>query len=689
MRHFLKLMLFVVWGLPSPSARAQDSGADALEIRESAFYVIETVRIPDDVSLEVGGLALMPSGDIAVATRRGDVWIVENPNAWGSSRPYFRRFARGLHEPLGLAFRDGALYTAQRGELTRLEDTDGDGRADLYDVVYDWPVTGNYHEYSFGPAFRDDGTMIVTLNLGTLGAMESLTKWRGWMLEIGPDGEMNPLATGMRSPAGVYILRDGSVFYTENQGDWIGSGWLTHVERGNFVGHPAGLRWASEPGSPVKVRTEDVPDSGDPMFKVAEQLPGLKPPAVWFPHGILGVSSSGMLEDTTGGAFGPFAGQLFVGDQGHSKLTRVALEKVDGVYQGVAFPFRQGFQSGVFRLIWDEDGAMYVGMTSRGWDATGGDSYGLQRLRWSGMMPFEARTIVAMPDGFEVDYTLPANAASAENPASYEITSFTYKYHSVYGSPVIEQKDHRVRAVKVADDGRRVRLVVDSLRQGYVYEIKMPGIRSNEGGALLHDTGYYTLNRIPEGERLLAGAAEPPSPAAEPLSPAAEPGASPSSSQQAPDSPVATEEARRQDEVREMRVKRVTRLPDEWDQPDLTITIGTEPGLRYDLPSFEVEPGARVEIVFQNDDDMLHNLLVVVPGSADRVAAEAMNLGLEGAEKGYVPDSDDVLFHTRLLQPGTSESIFFKAPSEPGAYTYVCTFPGHATTMRGTMLVEG
>ena len=197
------------------------------------------------------------------------------------------------------------------------------------------------------------------------------------MLEISPDGEMTPYATGMRSPAGFGLNTDGEVFYGENQGDWIGSGYITHVERGDFVGNPAGLRWTGLPGSPLKLKPEGVPDSGLPMVEVAAQVPELKLPAVWLPHSIMGISTSGILADTTKGAFGPFAGQLFVGDQGQSKVMRVFLEKVNGVYQGSAFPFRDGFSSGVLRMVWGKDGSMFVGMTSRGWGSTVPAPYGL------------------------------------------------------------------------------------------------------------------------------------------------------------------------------------------------------------------------------------------------------------------------------------------------------------------------
>src|SRR3954470_19472403 len=103
---------------------------------ESDFYRMTTLPIPEGVVLEVGGLETLPDGRLGVATRRGDVWIVDNPSSLNGGRPHFTRFAQGLHEAVGLMYRDGALYTAQRSELTRLRDTDGDGKADRYETVY-------------------------------------------------------------------------------------------------------------------------------------------------------------------------------------------------------------------------------------------------------------------------------------------------------------------------------------------------------------------------------------------------------------------------------------------------------------------------------------------------------------------------------------------------------------------------
>jgi azurin/glucose/arabinose dehydrogenase len=648
------------------AARAQPRADSSNAANEAEYYRISTLPSPDGVVLEVGGLETMPDGRLAVATRRGDVWLIENPSGANGGRPHYTRFARGLHEALGLTYRDGALLTTQRSELTRLRDTDGDGRADRYETVYDWPLSGNYHEYSFGPVFSPTGDMYVTLNLAWIGYGESFVKWRGWMLKLAPDGTMTPFATGFRSPSSFGFNLDGDLFYAENQGDWVGSGGISQVKLGDFEGNPKGLKWSGEPGSPVTLKVSDIPDTGEPKFEVAKRVAHLVTPAVWIPHGILGISTSAILVDSTRGAFGPFAGQLFVGDQGQSRIMRVALEKVNGVYQGVVFPFREGFMSGVFREVWGKDGSMYVGQTSRGWGATGRAPYGLQRLVWTGKVPFEAHHVSARPDGFEITFTQPVDRATASDPASYAVNSFIYKYHHIYGSPPINQLAHAVRAVEVSKDGKSARIVVDSLRQGYVHEIRMAGVRSAGGAPLLHDVGYYTVNHIPAGAKLVVKSAPP--------RVARDTGSSSAPARGARGSTLA---------------KHLTTMPAEWGgKADRTVAVQAEEGLRFDVGSFDVQPGARVQLDFANPSDMLHNVVIVKPGAATKVGEAALRLGLEGAKLGYVPPSDDVLYHTALLEPRKNETIYFVAPEAPGDYPFVCTFPGHYVTMQGTMRVR-
>jgi azurin len=620
-------------------------------VNESVYYQILPVAIPDDIVLEVGGMDFDDQGRLGVCTRRGDVWLISDPD---SETPAFQRFARGLHEPLGLGWKDGSFITAQRGELTRMTDLDGDLQADLYEPIYVWDLAGNYHEYSYGPVFLPDGEMLVTLNLGWVGRGASLSKWRGWMLKISSDGKMTPFATGMRSPAGFGLNAQGDIFYTENQGDWVGSGRMTHLESGDFAGHPEGLRWSSEPESPVKLKMEDIDNQrGLTLFEYARENPAVKAPSVWFPHTIMGISTSDMVVIPEN--FGPFTGQLLIGDQGHSKIMRVYQEKVNGVYQGICIPFKEGFSSGVLRMRWGPDQTLFVGMTNRGWASTGKEPFGLEKLRWTGKIPFEMQQVNIIPGGFMITFTQPVDRQIAANPAAYQITDFTYRYHHLYGSPAINTENRAVYKVEVSQDGMQVRIYVEGLRPGYINEIKASGIRNRQNRPLLHPTGYYTINELPE-----------------------QPHARHSDPQLSGNNIM----------VDIKSDKRIPKMPAVWTNgPDQTVTVGTLPGMQFDTREIVVEAGSKIKWVFNNPDDMMHNLVIVSPGSIDQVAQLAIDLGLQGQEKGYIPDSDLVLYHTNLLPPNKSDVIYFTAPENPGDYAYVCTFPGHALIMRGILRV--
>lgn len=662
-------------GQAAPGA-GQNGGDAGKVLTENDYFRIQTVPIPQDVLLEVGGMATLSEGTIAVCTRRGEVWLIDNPYMKNGQKPTYRLFAQGLHEPLGLNYVWGDLYAVQRSELTRLRDTDGDGMADQYQTMYSWPLVGNYHEYSYGPLLDKDGNMIVALNLGWNGNSESLSKWHGWMLKLSPEFKMTPFAVGFRSPAGMDLNDAGDIFYSENQGHWVGSGYIAHVAEGDFMGNPQGLKWSGEPESNIHLKPSDIPDTGEPKYEVAKRVKGLKNPAVWFPHTILGISTSAILNSGDGGNVGPFKGQLFVGDQGHSKIMRVALEKVNGVYQGVVFPFREGFSSGIIRMIWGSDGSMFVGMTSRGWGSTGHELFGLQRLAWTGETPFEMKDVKAKPDGFELNFTMPVDEETAKDVASYQLGTFTYKYHHEYGSPTINQSEREIKAIEVSPDRMSVRLVLDSMKLGYIHEIKAEGVKSSNGLPLLHNFGYYTLNELPGGSGLVITDKNRV--------------VKPEVHHHMEETPAAAASEKKATPTAKLEAitKHMVKMPASWEgNADRTITLGTLPGLKFDVDNITVKAGSKLKVVFKNNDDMLHNFVLVKPDAADEVGAMALKLGVQGERVHYVPNTDKVLNHTSLLQPGKSETVYFNAPATPGKYPYLCTYPGHYTLMRGVLTV--
>jgi len=461
---------------------------------ENEFYKLTTIPFPKELKLEVSGMATLPGDRMAIAIRKGEIWIAEKLS---TGKPVYKKFASGLHEPLGLALRKGDLYTVQRSELTRLRDTDGDGRADEYLThAKGWGVTGNYHEYAYGPAVDKAGNLWVALNCSIGKGPNPNNRWRGWSLRVKPDGSWSPMSGGFRSPSGIGANLAGDMFATDQQGNWFPTCPLIHVKRGAFHGHADALQFTKLPGATFAVK-EPLPKNLT-VAEAARRIPAYQLPAVWFPYRKMGMSTTDILADSTRGKFGPFAGQLFCGEFTMSFVSRVFLEKIGGEYQGACFRFRDGLDCAALRLQWGADGSMYIGQSNRGWNSLGTKSYGLQRLQWTGQTPFEIKTMSARPDGFRLTFTQPVDAATALNPKSYTLTSYTYPYHSKYGGEPVDVKTHKIKITEIDANALFVHLKVEGLREGYVHELHANGLRNLKGNPLLHKAAYYTLNRIPK-----------------------------------------------------------------------------------------------------------------------------------------------------------------------------------------------
>jgi len=468
---------------------------------ENDFYRLISLEIPPEIMLEVGGIEQLPNGSLAVCTRRGEVWIVGQPlaepaaDSQGIGRPW-TRFAHGLHEVLGIVHKDGWIYVTQRGEVSRLKDTDGDGRADVFETVNDdWHIGGDYHEYAFGSKFDNDGNIWVVLCLTRSDSSDN--KYRGWCLRITPEGQMIPTCSGIRSPGGIGMNALGEMFYTDNQGSWNGTCGLKQLLPGKFVGHPGGFQWYDLPEvKAVMGPKPKPPDSGSRFMIEAQRIPEYLPPVILFPYNKMGKSASGVACDTTG-QFGPFQNQMFVGDQSDSTVMRCFLEQIEGQYQGVCFRFRQGFGSGTLALQFTPDGSLFVGGTNRGWPSKGFLSGALERLVWTGKVPFEIHEMRAKPDGFELTFTQPVARGSAANVASYQLHAYTYIFQSTYGSPEVDRSEPTITSATVAADNKSVRLVIDGFVADRIYELTASGVKSASDLPLLHKEAYYTLNRIP------------------------------------------------------------------------------------------------------------------------------------------------------------------------------------------------
>ncbi len=506
-------------------------------------YDIEEIALPKGMSPEISGVTFTPGGSFVAVNRHGEIWITPDP-----VRGPWRRFAFGLHEPLGVfAVSESDILVTQRPELTRVRDSDGDGLADHYETINDdWCATDNWHEFTYGLPRDAQGDFYLSTSLpdvagsiNTLYPREPLNmvkvhgerkpspgRYQGWVLRVSPDGLMTPIASGFRAPAGIGISPGGDVFVTDQQGDYIATSSLIHVQPGRFYGHAASFKWRKDYKGPVDLKT---------LTKLRT------PEAVALPHGSLGGSPGEPVWDTTGGKFGPFAGQVFIGD--FTKLiSRVFLEKVAGEYQGAAFPFirdavglkaiqanrgrdnltipagKQGLKYfrdipprkgtplrfGNMRMSFAPDGSLYVGQTTRGW----GKGDGLQRIVWSGKQPVEMKKIQLTGDGFRIMFTTAMGGRQLANPKTWRINRFRYLYLS-NGSPRVDESKCEIRSIRPSADGRSVELKLAQLEPGYVYEIEPLELTSAIGKKLENPLAFYTLTRMLSGRTFTGPRSEP------------------------------------------------------------------------------------------------------------------------------------------------------------------------------------
>jgi len=125
---------------------------------------------------------------------------------------------------------------------------------------------------------------------------------------------------------------------------------------------------------------------------------------------------------------------------------------------------------------------------------------------------------------------------------------------------------------------------------------------------------------------------------------------------------------------------------------EITIKPDLANPLAYDTKEFKVKAGQKVKLTFNNTHPSVpqpHNILIAKAGAKDKLLALAMQMAMDpnGMAKGFVPESPDILFHTKLLQPNQTEVLEFTAPAA-GEYPYMCSFPGHGAIMNGVMKVD-
>ena len=481
---------------PSNKSHGQELGAMwGTSEEENKYYKIVSIPIPPEVPMRPGSFEILPDKRLAVGTRRGDIYFVSGafetpPN------PSYHLFASGQDEIFGMSWRDNSLTITQFGEVTQITDTNGDGTADRFDTLTNNWGYAEGHEFAFGSKHDPEGNVWVALGLS--GSYHSRNIFRGWAVKVTPKGEMIPVCSGLRSPGGVAANKEGAMFCIESQGPWNGSCSLKHLKEGGFLGHPASYNWYQ---FVEKMDTPKIePNTNSRISIERKRVKELVPPVILFPYIKMGRSISGFRLNQTKGKFGPFEDQLFFGDYTLSIILRATTEKINGVWQGACYPFREGLSTGIMNVEFSPEGQLIAGgfTTNRQWPVRGEAPYAIQRLDWTGKTPFEIKEINIQEDGFLINFTKPVNTAIASDPANYLMSTYTHNYSAGYGSPEVDHTTPKITKSVVSEGANSVRLTVEGIKEGHIHDFDLSKIKNSSNEHLVHSKAYYTVNEIPK-----------------------------------------------------------------------------------------------------------------------------------------------------------------------------------------------
>ena len=596
-------------------------------------FATDTLTIPFDnpygTLFFLTGHDFFADGSAAISTMTGEVWLVRGiDEELGTLR--WKRFATGLHQPLGLKIVDGLIYVLGRDQITCLRDLNHDDEADFYENVSNALTTSpGGHDFIVGLERDSQGRWLTASGNQGICRVDA-TKQIPAAVEV--------LATGFRNPNGLGLSPDGRFITTSVQeGDWAPASSICQVELGANEGAFFGA------GGPKPGQT------------VAK-------PMLYLPRGEDNSCSSQAF--VTGEAWKDLAGEgNFIHlSSGGGSAWFVMRQQVAGQWQASALRLSQAFASGVQAIRFHPtDGQCYItGM--QGWGTYTPDDGCFQRLRYVGgeagiPVGWEARN-----NGILLRF---ASAVKPDPAVAPFAQCWNYHYSAAYGSPEYSLRysdtpGHdplEVRSVQVLDGGKALFVEIPQLSPAGQVHLSIP-LKSE-------------FEEVPTVELFATVHALAPAFVDFPgytAIPKAVPHATVSATPTAP-----------------------TR-PNPWADGEIGRALLVEAGLglQYVQKELVVKAGERLSLTFRNPDVVPHNWLLGRIGSLASLTEKA-NLMIgdpEGLAKHYVPDSDEVIVYTDMTQPQQSHTIRFSAPAEKGEYPYLCTFPGHSMVMRGVMRVE-
>ncbi|HZZ72966.1 MAG TPA: DUF6797 domain-containing protein [Pirellulales bacterium] len=593
-------------------------------------YAVDTIELPVDnpwkQQLFFGDHAFLPDGSALLCTMEGDVWHVTGLEP-GSREARWRRFASGLHQPLGMIVSEGQIYVLGRDQITRLHDLNGDGEADFYECFSNkMRTSAASHDFICG-LVRDPQGRFYTAS-GAQG-----------LIRISADGDkVDVLATGFRNPDGVGLCPDGAVTLPCSEGDWT----------------PASMLCLIKPDS-----TRETP----PYFGYGGPKGG-KPPAlpfVYLPRGM--DNSSGGQITVPDDRWGPLKGQMIHFSYGQGSHFLLLRDEVDGQAQGAVVPLVGDFRSGSHRGKFNpQDGQLYVSGMG-GWGTYTPDDGCFQRIRYTGEKVQLPRSIHTHENGVLISFTQPVDPKALEKRSNHFAQVWNYRYSPSYGS----QEYSPCHAGAIGHEVLPIAGV--HLIDPQTVFVELPALQPvNQLHLLLQvDEGrpqelVLTVHRLDKPFTNFAGY-----------------------------TPQTKLIAAHPMQIDLARLGKQLPNPWTKSLPQaVPLQIAAGNNLTYSTRTLRAKPGENVKLTFQNPDVVPHNWVLLKPGKLKEVGEQANRLIADPQAylHQYVPENDAVLVYTDIVPGGQEFSIYFQAPREKGRYPYLCTFPGHWMVMNGELIVE-
>lgn len=606
-------------------------------------FAVDTIELPTDNPWNAlffcGGHEVLSDGSAMICTMQGDVWRVTGLDS-GVDKPgtaKWKRFASGLYHPLGLVVAADGIYVQCRDQLTRLTDRNADGEADFYECY-----SSAFETSAAGHDF------ICGLQRDAQGRFYTASGNQG-LVRISSDGrDADVIATGFRNPDGLGILADGSLTVPCSEGGWTPASMICLV--------------SGRSESPTPHYGYGGPRNGQPP-----QLP-----LAYLPRGI--DNSSGGQTVVPAETWGPMENQLLHFSFGAGAWFTILVDDVGGQKQGALLPMSGDFDSGVHRgRFCASDGQLYVsGM--QGWGTYTPDDGCFQRVRYTGDAFQVATEFHVHENGVRITFAQRVDPEFVNDLDNHFAQCWNYRYSGAYGSPeyspshpgVPGHDPLSITGAHMLDDGRSVFLEIPELQPVNQLHLRMH-VNSDAEYPVCSPTGsghdlFITVHQLDAPFDGFPG-------------------------YRAVDKAIAAHPILADMALNETRVVNPYSKRIQQARP---IELKTGKNLTYATRELRAGRNEPIALTLVNPDVVPHNWVLVRQGALQRVGAMANRLITDPAAfaRQYIPESDDVLCHTDIVGPGQNQTIYFRTPSEPGRYPFLCTFPGHWMVMNGELIVE-